>query len=54
MRAGFVVTVGIGLMAVVLRAYAPAPIADLSALGYLIAATSTFGPRLLIPRSARP
>jgi Na+(H+)/acetate symporter ActP len=54
MRSGLFVTVGVGLLAVVLRALAPAPLADLSALAYLIAATSTFGPRLLIPRRARP
>jgi hypothetical protein len=54
MRAGLLVTIGVGLAAILLRAYAPAPVADVSAVVYLIAATSTFGSRLLIPRRARP
>lgn len=45
MRSGLLVTVAVGLTAIVMRAVAPAPLADLTALAYLVAATTAFSPR---------
>jgi hypothetical protein len=44
MRSGLIVTVAVGLAAIAARLLAPAPIADLVAVAYLVSATTTFGP----------
>ena len=55
MKPALLVTVAVGLTAILARVVAPGSVADLTAVGYLVAATSAFGPRLiLIARQARP
>jgi hypothetical protein len=44
MKAGLLVTVAVGLASIASRLLAPAPIADLVAVAYLVSATTTFGP----------
>ncbi len=42
MRTGWVIVIAVGLLAAVVRLAGPAPLADLTGAGYLLAATLVF------------